>query len=209
MVASPFRGPARTSIDASGRHVYLDMSAVIPGFSGTDGLTGDGTISVDGGLTSLAIDFSASQTIVDSTSGGQAHIDTQQITRPGTDYLEFPGTANAFQVLHELAQDLRNNRDLSNADYAAALDRRIGDLSEMADHILITMGRQSASLQSLEELEYRIGDLELEVETQLSNVQSTDIPETVLRLQNEQSLLEFTYSVTAQITSTSLLNFLR
>jgi len=61
----------------------------------------------------------------------------------------------------------------------------------------------------LEELEYRIEDIELEVETQLSNVKSTDIPETVLRLQNEQSLLEFTYSVTAQITSTSLLNFLR
>ncbi len=98
---------------------------------------------------------------------------------------------------------------MSNADYASALDRRIGELGEMADHILVTMGRQSASLQSLEELEYRIEDIELEVETQLSNVKSTDIPETVLRLQNEQSLLEFTYSVTAQITSTSLLNFLR
>ncbi|MDA7918325.1 flagellar hook-associated protein FlgL [Mariniblastus sp.] len=196
-------------VDSNGRHVYLDMSSVIPGFSGTDGLTADGTISVDGGVTSLAIDFSASQTIVDSTSGGQAHIDTRQITRSGTDYLEFPGTANAFQVLHELAQDLRNNRDMSNADYGSALDRRIGELGEMADHILVTMGRQSASLQSLEELEYRIEDIELEVETQLSNVKSTDIPETVLRLQNEQSLLEFTYSVTAQITSTSLLNFLR
>ena len=193
----------------SGRHVYLDMSSVIPGFSGTDGLTADGTISVDGGNTSLAIDFSASQTIVDSLSGGQTHIDTQEISRTGTDYLEFPGTANAFQVLHELAQDLRNSRDMSNADYANALDRRIGDLGEIADHVLVTMGRQSASLQSLKELEYRIEDLELEVETQLSDVKSTNIPETVLRLQNEQSLLEFTYSVTAQITSTSLLNFLR
>ena len=71
------------------------------------------------------------------------------------------------------------------------------------------MGRQSASLKTLDELDFRIQDLTLEVETQLNNLQTTDISDAVLRLQNDQSLLEYTYAVTAQIASTSLIDFLR
>lgn len=192
-----------------GREVHLDMSSISAGFSGTVSITSEGTLSVDGGLTQTAIDFSASQTLVDSSTGRQTHIDSSGITRSGTDYLEFPGTANVFQSLHELASDLRNTRGLDSQAYSAALDRRLGELDGLADHMLVTVGQQSASLQALDELEIRVQNLQLEVETQVNNFQATDIPETVLRLQNEQSLLEFTYSVTAQIASTSLLDFLR
>ncbi len=196
-------------ISEDGQEVYLDMSAITAGFSGTVSFASDGTLSVDGGLTQTAIDFSASQTLVDSTTGRQTHIDSTGITQPGTDYLEFPGTANVFQALHELAADLRNTRGLDSQAYSASLDRRLGELNGLADHMLLTIGKQSASLQALDELEVRVQNLQLEVETQVNNFQATDIPEAVLRLQNEQSLLEFTYSVTAQIASTSLLNFLR
>lgn len=196
-------------IGSSGREIHVDMSSIAAGFDGTVNFTSDGTLSVDGGATTLPIDFSASQTITDSVTGKHTHIDTTQLNRTGDDYLEFPGTSDVFQVIYELSQDLRNSRGLDNVQLAETIDQRIGELDRLGDHVLEVMGQQSASLLTLEELDFRIQDLQLEVETQLSDVQATDVPTAVLRMQNDQSLLELTYAVTAQIASTSLIDFLR
>ena len=90
-----------------------------------------------------------------------------------------------------------------------ALDRRFGELNRMSDHLLEVIGRQSASLRVLGEVEYRVQDLQLEVETRLNGIQATNIPEAVLRMQNDQSLLEYTYAVSAQIAALSLIDFMR
>jgi flagellin-like hook-associated protein FlgL len=193
----------------NGEEIFVDMSAITPGFIGTVDFESNGTLSIDGGLTTTAIDFSASQTVLDSTTGKQTHLDTRELRKVGNDFLEFPGTSDAFQVLYELTLDLRNTRGLDNVQRAAALDRRVGELDHLADHVLEVMGRQSASLKTLNELDFRVQDLQLEVETQLNNLQATDISEAVLRLQNDQSLLQYTYAVTSQIASTSLIDFLR
>ncbi len=196
-------------VSNDGKEVFIDTSSISVGFSGTIDMTSEGTLSVDGGATTTAIDFSASQTIVDSTTGKQTHIDTRDIRSTGDDYLEFLGTSDVFQVLYELSQDLRGARDLSNTQLAESLDRRVGELDRLSDHVLEVLGEQAASLQTLGELDARVTDLQLETETRLSNLAATDIPATVLRLQNDQNLLEFTYAVTAQISSTNLLDFLR
>ncbi len=193
----------------NGAEMFVDMSAITPGFIGPVDLESNGTLSVDGGQSQVAIDFSANQTVVDSITGKQTHLDTSELRLVGDDFLEFPGTSNAFQVLYELTLDLRNTRGLDNVQRAAALDRRVGELDHLADHLLEVMGRQAASLKTLDELEFRVQDLQLEVETQLNNLQATDISDAVLRLQNDQSLLEYTYAVTSQIASTSLIDFLR
>ena len=196
-------------LDNNGRVIHVNMSAIAAGFNGVVDFESTGTLSVDGGLTQVAIDFSDSQTITDSTTGKQTHIDTRELKKTGDDFLEFPGTTDAFQTVYELIQDLRNTRGLDNQRLSESLNRRIGDLNRVADHVLEVMGRQSASLQVLDELEFRVEDLQIQVETQLNDLTSTDIPEAVLRLQNDQTLLEYTYAVTAQIASTSLINFLR
>jgi flagellin-like hook-associated protein FlgL len=196
-------------VSNDGKEVFINTSTISVGFNGTIDITSDGTVSVDGGLTTTAIDFSASQTIVDSTTGKQTHIDTRDVRSTGDDYLEFPGTSDVFQVLFELSQDLRGTRDLSDVELAESLDRRVGDLDRLSDHVLEVLGKQAASLQTLNELDNRVIDLQLETETRLSELAATDIPATVLRLQNDQNLLEFTYAVTAQISSTNLLDFLR
>jgi flagellar hook-associated protein 3 len=195
--------------DNIGRMIHVDMSAISPGFDGVVDFSSDGTLSVDGGLTEVPIDFSASQTITDSVSGRQTHIDTRELNRTGDDYLDFPGTSDVFQVLYELSQDLRNSRGLDNVALADSIDQRFGELDRIGDHVLVVVAEQSASLQTLRELDFRIQDLQLEVETQLSEIQSTDIPTAVLRMQNDQALLEYTYAVSAQIASTSLIDFLR
>ncbi len=193
----------------NGQSIFVDTTSIQPGFNGAVDFASLGTLSVDGGRTEIPIDFSESQTIVDSVTGKQTHIDTRGIDSVGDEFLEFPGTSDAFQVLYELAQDLRNTRGLDGHDTAAALDRRLGELGALSDHVLETVSRQSATLLTLDQLEIRVQDLQLDVETTLSELRSTDIPDAVLRLQNDQALLEFTYSITAQIASTSLIDFLR
>ena len=192
-----------------GEVVFLDTSAITPGFNGTFDIDATGQISIDGGKSFTEIVSDESLVVTDSVSGKFATIDTRNIERVGVDSIEFEGTSDAFQILFELSQDLENGRNLSNSDLADALNRKVGELEKMTDHALGVLGEQSTSLKTLELLEYRIQDLELSVETQLSDIQSTNIPETVLRMENSQQLLEYTYAVTARLNSIDLINFLR
>lgn len=196
-------------LDENGRMIHADMSNIASGFAGTVGLQSDGTMSIDGGVSTVTIDFSESQTFSASSGGGQVHIDSSEIRQTGTDHLEFPGSSNLFQVIHDLSNDLRGNRNLDGVGYAESLDRRIGELEATSDNVLDSIGRNSASLQSIAELRIRLSNLELETETRVSELQSTDIPSAVLQLQQHQTLLEFTYSVTARVAGTNLLDFLR
>ncbi|MEZ6095539.1 MAG: flagellar hook-associated protein FlgL [Pirellulaceae bacterium] len=196
-------------VSDEGDVVHVDMSAITAGFSGTVDITSTGTISIDEGLTTTAIDFSASQVITDSTTSRYTHLDTSAVYREGDGSMEFQGTSDAFQSVFELIQDLRGSRGLTGVELTNALNRRMADIDHMATHVLEVVGVQSASLAALENLDGQNENLKFEVESQLSNLQSTDISEAVLRLQNAQMLQEFTYTVTSQIMSQSLINFLR
>jgi flagellin-like hook-associated protein FlgL len=164
---------------------------------------------VDDGHSWQAIDFSANQIVQDSRSGRAVTIDSSQIRKAGTDHLEFSGTSNAFQVLYELAADLRNTRGLDSQQLAQSLDRRLGELEGIGKRALAALGEQSSSLRTLQSLGFRVDDLKLSIETRISEVQATDLPEAVLRLENSQALLQYTYAVTAEISSLGLLEFLR
>lgn len=193
--------------DENGRQLHLDTSNITAGFNGTVDVESLGSATLDG-QTFDALTFS-DQTLIDPVTGQQVHLDTTDVHRTGDTHLEFPGSSDIFETFHELIQDLRNDRKFTNDERTSALDRRIGALGSASDHILGVVGRQSANLQVIEQLENKIADLELDVETEVSELQSTDIPRAVLDLQQHQSLLEFTYSITASINSISILDFLR
>ncbi len=192
-----------------GEVIFIDATSISAGFSGVIDVRASGSLSVDGGASKTPIDFSNDQVVTDSASGRFAVLDSTDVKSVGSNDLEFPGTSNAFQLLFDLATDLRNERGLSNTDIAGSLNRRLGELDAMSNHAFSALGEQSTSLATIERLEYRIEDLELSVESQLIDVQATDIPEAVLRLENSQALLQYTYSVTARISSLGLLDFLR
>ena len=152
---------------------------------------------------------SATSSISRSSPELQNYSASGAIRSAGDDYLEFPGTSNAFQVLYELSQDLRNTRGLPEAEITETLDTRLGELDRLSDHLLSIVGQQSAALQTLDRLEVRNQDLALETEIQLNALQATNIPEAVLRLQNDQNLLQYTYAITAEINAIGIIDFLR
>lgn len=194
---------------SDGHTIFVNTTSIIAGFDGTIDVTGNGTLSVDGGATTIPIDFTDNQVVTVGSTGRFAHIDSRQIQRAGDNYLEFPGTSDAFQVLYELTQDLREVRTLSNKELADSLGRRLGDLEKLSNTVLETVGNQAASLKTLRQLGERIEDIKLESELNLNVVQSTNIAETVLKMRNDQTLLEYTYSITANIASVQLIDFLR
>ena len=194
---------------APGEVLYVNTTTIAAGFNGAIDIDATGSLSVDGGATSVAIDFSATQIVEHSVFATAVSIDSSQISQAGVDHIEFPGTSNAFQVLHDLAADLRNERGLDNGPTSEALSRRIADLDGIAANAFATLAEQSTSLATLDSLGFRAEDLMNSIQADISDLQATNIPDAALRFSNSQSLLEYTYAVTAQLSSLSLINFLR
>ena len=193
----------------AGEVIYLDTTNITAGFTGSVNVEATGTLSVDDGQSTQPITFGAAQVISDADSGRYVTIDSSNIRFAGDEALEFSGTADVFQLLKATADDLRNVRNLSNTEYGAALGRRLSDLDQAGKRVFDAMGQQSTSLRTLQSLEYRVEDLLLSAETSISEIQATDFPDAVLRLGNSQNLLQYTYAVTAEVSSLGLIDFLR
>jgi len=193
----------------NGQVVYVDTTNITPGFSGTVSITADGTLSTDGGLTEIAIDYTANQAVVDSNTGAVTYIDSSQISRAGVDQIEYSGTSDVFHVLAELRDDLRNERNLSPQELTEAFARRIADIDRIHKHILSVVGQQSLTLEDLDVVERRLQDQQLATREAISDLESADISEVAIRLQAEQNLLQFTFATTAGLFDQSLLDFLR
>ena len=192
-----------------GQTVYVDTTNIAAGFSGTVDITATGTMSVDDGASTVPIDFTSAQQVSDADTGRFVTIDSSNLRLAGDEALEFPGTSNLFQILHATAADLRNTRDLSQSEYAKSLNRRFEELDQAAKKVFRVMGEQSTSLKTMETMEFRVDDLTLSVESSIGEIQATDFPDAVLRLENSQTLLQYTYAVTANLSSLGLLEFLR
>ncbi|MFV0445127.1 MAG: hypothetical protein ACK5Q5_16245 [Planctomycetaceae bacterium] len=192
-----------------GEVVHLDMAAITPGFSGTVGVTGEGTLSIDGGETVTPITFTANQLVVDSRDGRTLHVDASGTRRAGSETVDLVGTADAFQVLAHLRDDLRNQAGLSGAERDAAIGRRLDDLDRVAEHLRDVMGEQSISLERLDDVESRTSQLLLDARSRLAETAETDLPEALLALQSAQMQWQFSLATAAQLFNTTVLNFLK
>ena len=197
----PFTG-AEASLEVSGlsgNRISIDTTGFTPGFSGTVALTGEGVMSMDGGTTEVPIDFTDNQVIQDPNTGRVTYVDTTEVRQAGLDYVEFTGTADVFETLIQLRDDLRNTRDLPPGEWEDAMQRRIGDLTRVHDHILTVVGRQSVALENLEGMERRSEDYQLEMAKRVDSLESTDMIAAITNLQNEQNMLQYTYAVSANL----------
>lgn len=196
-------------IGANGEKIFVNTTAIAAGFNANVDLTAAGTMSVDGGATTIPIGFAASEIVNDSATGNLVTINSTNILRTGDDYLEFTGTSNAFQVMDELIKDLKGTRQLDNAQMGSALARRMGELDSMADRVLTAVGLQSTSLEGLDQLKNRNQDLQAETQIRIGDLQNTDFTQAVVELQNEQMLQQFTFMVASQLMNQSLIDFMR
>jgi flagellin-like hook-associated protein FlgL len=192
----------------NGEVVYLDMSSITAGFSGDVNLQGDGTLSTDGGLTSTAIDFTTGQSVVDSRTSAVTFVDTTDVEFTGSEAVEYPGTANVFEALAALRDEIRNGDAANPQEWQAALTRRINDLQRLEDHLLEIVGSTGADLEYIETTEAEFADKKLAAETTENDLGGVDYADAILRLQQSQFQYQMVLAATSQLFDVSILDFL-
>lgn len=193
----------------TGEAVYVNTTAIVPGFSGNVAITADGTLSVDGGATSTAINFSGNQIVTNSLTGAITNVNSTNVRRAGTDQLNYTGTYDTFQILMALRDDLRNTRGLTETQQKESLSQRLGELDRVRNSILQVVGEQSASLEQLDTLENRLREVQLQTRVWTSELEDADLSEVILNLQAQSQLLELGLRASARVLELSLMDFLR
>lgn len=195
-------------IGPEGETVYIDTTAITAGFSGTVDITANGALSTDGGATQTALNFSANQQVTDSATGGVTNVNTVNVRRAGAEALDYTGTADIFTLMDQLEAALLNEKQVGSYTWHAAMDRRMGDIDRLQDHILGIVGQQSVSLENLDALQARVTDLKLEQQKIATEIEGADMAEVILRLQQENLMLQYTLASSAQLFSQSLVDYL-
>ena len=193
----------------NGEVVHVDLSAVAPTASGNVEIEANGTISNDGGATSLAIDFSNNQQLISSTTGEVTNVDTANVTRTGTEDLSYVGSIDVFEALIELRDLLESREEFGSGEFQHEMSNRQADIDRLLDHMLDVVGEQAVDLENLDWIETRTQEAQLETRIAIGDVENADLTEVILQLQTEQTLLEYVYATAAGSFDVNLLDFLR
>lgn len=193
----------------SGEVIYLDTSSIVAGFNGTESITGDGTLSVDGGVTTTPIDFSTSQAITDGTTGAITNVNSSNIRKAGNEQVDYPGRMSIFQTLIKLRDTIANTDNLSSADRSSTLDHLIGQIDKFNQSMAVPLGNQANQAQFLSTLKTRTSEMQLNLKETTSNIQSTNMAEAIVSMQQQQILYQAGLQLAATMNQLSLANFIK
>jgi len=193
----------------TGSVVYVNTTAITPGFSGSVAIAASGTLSVDGGATSVPINFSSNQVVANGSTGAVTNVNSSNIQSTGTELLTYTGTYDAFQALTALRDDLRNTSGLTQNQQVQAISQSLSELKRVQQGITNVVGEQSDSLQQMQSLSSYLSQSQLNTQKQISNLQAADVTQVVVGLQSQQNIMQLTLATVPMILNTSLLNFLK
>ncbi len=192
----------------TGDVVYVNTTAITPGFNGSVDIVANGTVSLDGGTTTTAIDFSTNQQITNSVDGSIVHLDTSTVQRAGSADIELTGTSNAFTALIELRDELVNGGTRPPDEHRDALSRRLTEIERVEGHLLDEIGAQSVTIENLDQLVSRTEDRQLEQIAAHAETSDADLAAATLELQELLNLQQFTMAAVSQLMQPNLLQFL-
>ncbi|HWL07897.1 MAG TPA: flagellar hook-associated protein FlgL [Planctomicrobium sp.] len=195
-------------IGSNGEFVYINTQSITAGFNGTVDITANGTLSIDGGQTEIPIDFSTNQVAINASSGNVQSFNTTGVNKVGSASVQPAATSDVFQAVIALRDTIVNAENLTNAEYNKAVDLRLQDLESASNHVMGIIGEQAVSLQSLDLTQSRLQGLKLNAQTTLSDAEGTDYFAAISKLQEQQTLLQFTMQSMVTISSVSLIDFL-
>ncbi len=192
-----------------GETVHLDFSGVPPATPFTVAAQGDGTLSIDGGATKVAIDFSANQTARNSADGTITQVDSTAIRQAGSEELTYSGTFGILGTMAAIRDDLLNTRELSAPDQAAEISAHLEELDDGESAISRSYAVLGTAARRAESARGTAEGLELRFDTLRSNLEDVDLAEAILTFQRSEQAYEATLRATAKAQSVSLLDFLR
>ena len=192
----------------NGEAVFVNTTGIATGFIGTAEITASGTLSIDGGTSSVPIDFSSNQVLVDA-NGLVTNVDSSDIRRAGTDRLDYQGTEDAFQALTALRDDLRNTGNMTTTERNAALSRRLDELDRVITGVLNGLGSQGVQAEFLTQLTERTEVRQLSLKEQIDELESVDVAEAITRLTQQENLFQLSLSLITRMNQLDLSQFLQ
>ena len=112
------------------------------------------------------------------------------------------GADSAFAVLDRIVDDLANNP-------LGTVPENLVDLDAALQRVLASLGEVGARTNRVEAMRDRAESSRLDAELRLSEVESIDLPTTVMDLQLQEIAYQSALSATARVIQPSLLDFLR
>ncbi len=194
---------------ANGEKLFVDVSALTPSLSNASvGVNGRGTMSTDGGVTSVAIDFSNNaQQVVDSETGAVLHVDARGINRSGTTEVRYGTSSNVFDALLAI-RDILSNSTLPPAEVSAQLNSAMADLDRGTGTLSSAIARLGGRSSQIERTGERLADLDVTLESLRSSEADVDMAEVMINLKQQEGLYNASLMMATRVQQLSLLNWL-
>jgi flagellar hook-associated protein 3 FlgL len=206
-VLSGGRGDVRIQ-DEHGAEIHLDFS----GWDGTNfngSMHGAGSMSLDG-TNFTAIDFTSTNVELEhSATNAILHVDTTMMTRAGAELVTFSGSANVFDTLQGVIDDLRNTDGLDPAAVQQRLTKRLAELDRNRDNLTIGLAALGARSAQIGDAKSRLQDLDQEVQKLRSNVEDVDIATAVLDMNRTEQALQLAQQTGVKLLQNTLMNYMR
>ena len=189
--------------------VYVDTTAIVAGFNNTIAVGGDGEFVLDGSGTTTAIDFSDNQIVLDNTTNRLLHVDSTNVTKVGSEILDFAASDDIFGTLVATRHDVKNTADLDKHVQMSLLDRRLENVEEIRENLLQMIGQISGQAENLSAYEQHTKDMQLQIQTLSGELEDADAVSAIVQLQAHEHQFNLELALAARISNMSLLNFLR
>ncbi len=203
---------ASTNLEVTGpggERLFIDASALAPNLaSASVAVAGRGTLSTDGGATSVNIDFTnAAQQVVDSETGAVLHVDSRGINRAATDEVTYGGSSTVFDALIAI-RDILANTNLSPAESSTRLNAAMVELDRGAEGLSSALAELGGRSSQIDQTASRLADLDVTLESLRSREADVDMAEVMVNLKQEEGLYNASLMMAARVQQLSLLNWL-
>jgi len=190
-----------------GGELHLDLTGY-DGTAYTGTVTGNGSISLDG-TSFTALSFTETDLeLRDDEAGIVLHVNTTGVRRAGEELVTFGGTTNVFDLMQGISDDLRSGGDLSQPEIVERLNQRLDELDRNHQNVLSGLGVLGSRSSRLQSSDGRALDVEVLLQSQLSDVADADLAEVAIDLARSDMILQLAQASGARLIQTTLLNFL-
>jgi len=194
---------------ADGDCVWVDTSGLMAGYQGTVGIQSTGSVSIDDGASTTAIDFADTNlAVTDSATGRVLYVDATGVTRTGVDTVRVTGTADVFASLITVRDLFLNTRGLSEADQLAYLNGSVQLVNEASEALTLAQTSVGADLGLLSTLDEAMEIRQNHASDQAAALENADIVQLATDLARQQTLYEMTLASASTLLRLSLFDYL-
>jgi flagellin-like hook-associated protein FlgL len=136
-------------------------------------------------------------------------VNSTNINSTGTEAVRVPGTYNAFDMLINIRDVLKNERGLSDQQIEQARNNTISSLEEVQNLLIQKQSSMGSKIGFLGNLSDGLASVKANTEDQTSRLQEADIAQIAIDLSRQETLYQASLAVAGKMMSLSLLDFIQ